>query len=62
MYYRGIFPRFHNGSRHDVVKQFFERDGKNGQFTLDMQRKLEDSERYPQYLEENGLYRVNRLN
>ncbi|KAH9207637.1 hypothetical protein DL95DRAFT_468489 [Leptodontidium sp. 2 PMI_412] len=55
MYYRGIFPRFHNGSRHDVVKQFFERDGKNGQFTLDLQRKLEDSERYTQYLEENGF-------
>ncbi|KAH6715938.1 hypothetical protein BKA61DRAFT_631473 [Leptodontidium sp. MPI-SDFR-AT-0119] len=55
MYYRGIFPRFHNGSRHDVVKQFFERDGKNGQFALDIQRRLGDSERYTQYLEENGF-------
>jgi hypothetical protein len=50
MYYRGIFPLFHKGRRDDVVKQFFERDGKDGPFTLDVHRKLGDSERYTQYL------------
>lgn len=55
MYYRGIFPLFYKGSREDVVKQFFERDGEDGLFTLDVQRKLENSERYTQYLEENGF-------
>jgi hypothetical protein len=51
MYYRGIFPLFHKGSRDDVVKQFFERDGKDGLFTLDVHRKLGNSERYTQYLD-----------
>jgi len=55
MYYRGIFPRFYNGTRGDIVKQFFERDGKDGRFTLDIQWKLENSERYTQYLVENGF-------
>jgi hypothetical protein len=55
MYYRGIFPRFHNGSRDDVVKQFLERDGEDGPFTLDIQRKLEHSERYTRYLREIGF-------
>ena len=55
MYYRGIFPQFYNGSRDDLVKQFFERDGEDGPFTLDIQRKLEHSERYTQYLKEIGF-------
>ena len=55
MYYRGIFPRFYKGSRDDIVKQFFERDGKGGQFTLDVERQLENSKQYTQYLIDHGL-------
>jgi hypothetical protein len=54
MYYRGIFPQFHKGSRDDIVKQFFEHDGNDGLFTLEVQRQLENSERYTRYLEEHG--------
>ncbi|KAL2258059.1 hypothetical protein VTK26DRAFT_8774 [Humicola hyalothermophila] len=54
-YYRGIFPKFYQGSREDEVRRFFERDGKDGQFTLSVQQRLRDSERYTRYLEENGL-------
>ncbi|KAK3938431.1 hypothetical protein QBC46DRAFT_234149, partial [Diplogelasinospora grovesii] len=54
-YYRGVFPEFYKGSREDVVNQFFECDGKDGQFSLGVQQRLRDSERFTQYMEENGL-------
>ena len=55
MYYRGIFPKFFKGSREDEVKKFFERDGKDGQSSRNVQQRLRDSERYARHLEENGL-------
>ncbi|KAI0538799.1 kinase-like domain-containing protein [Xylaria digitata] len=54
-YYRGLFSKFYEGSREGVVNEFFERDGKDGEFSLSVQRRLKDSERYTQYLEANRL-------
>lgn len=54
-YYRGVFPKFYEGSREYEVSKFFERDGKDGQFSLDVQRRLRDSERFTHYMEEKGL-------
>ncbi|KAK0624528.1 hypothetical protein B0T17DRAFT_243428 [Bombardia bombarda] len=54
-FYRGVFPKFYKSSREDEVNKFFERDGKDGQFSLGAQQRLRDSEQYTHYLEENGL-------
>jgi hypothetical protein len=54
-YYRGVFPVFYKGSREHIVKQFFERDGKDGRFFLAVQQRLQDSERFTQYVEEKEL-------
>ncbi|KAL2192125.1 kinase-like protein [Thermothelomyces heterothallicus CBS 203.75] len=54
-YFRGVFPKFYEGSWKYEVNKFFERDGKDGQFSLRVQQRLRDSERYTNYLEENGL-------
>lgn len=55
IYYRGIFPKFYKDSREHVVNQFFDRDGKDGQFSLSVRQRLMDSELFTQYLEENKL-------
>ncbi|KAK3379043.1 kinase-like domain-containing protein [Lasiosphaeria ovina] len=55
MYYTGIFPHFHKGSREEVIREFFGRDGKDGKFSLEVQQRLSNSKRYAQYLDENGL-------
>ena len=55
MYYRGIFPKFYKGPWEDKVNKFFERDGKDGPFSLGVQQRLRDSERYTHYLEKNRL-------
>ncbi|KAH9208501.1 kinase-like domain-containing protein [Leptodontidium sp. 2 PMI_412] len=55
IYYRGIFPKFYEDSWEHVVNKFFNRDGKDGQFSLGVQQRLRDSERFTQYLEENRL-------
>lgn len=56
MYYRGIFPLFYKAHRSEIVDQFFERDGEDGPFTLEVQRRLAYSERYTRYLKDAGLF------
>jgi serine/threonine protein kinase len=54
-YYRGIFPMFYKGSREHIVHQFFECHDRDGRFSLAVLQRLSDSERFTQYIEENGL-------
>ncbi|KAK3364470.1 hypothetical protein B0T25DRAFT_66552 [Lasiosphaeria hispida] len=54
-YYRGVFPKFYKGSREYEVNKFFERDGKDEQFSLGVQQRLMVSERFIRYMAENGL-------
>ncbi|GAB1317840.1 hypothetical protein MFIFM68171_08050 [Madurella fahalii] len=54
-YYRGVFPKFYKGSREYEVNKFFECDGEDGEFSLDLQQRLRDSERFTHHMEENGL-------
>ncbi|KAK1768897.1 kinase-like domain-containing protein [Phialemonium atrogriseum] len=56
IYYRGVYPVFYKTPRTDTVNQFFERDGKGGPSTLEVKRRLENSERYTQYLTDNNLF------
>ncbi|TAQ89082.1 hypothetical protein B7494_g2604 [Chlorociboria aeruginascens] len=54
-YYKGIFPKFYQGSREDAVSHFFKCNAMGGHMSLDVQQRLRDSERFTQYMEENGL-------
>ena len=56
IYYRGVYPVFYKTPRTDTVNQIFERDGKGGPSTLEVKRRLENSERYTQYLRDNNLF------
>ncbi|EAQ88237.1 predicted protein [Chaetomium globosum CBS 148.51] len=53
-YYRGVFPMFYESSWGQEVKQFYECDGPDGKFSLDVQQRLRESKRYAQYLEKLG--------
>lgn len=54
-YYRGVFPMFYESSWGQEVKQFYECDGPDGRFSLDVQQRLRESKRYAQYLEKLGV-------
>lgn len=55
LYYKGIFPQFYKTPLDESLNRFFERDGDNGSFTLDLRQRLKNSERYTQYLKVNDL-------
>ena len=54
VYYRGVFPKFYKDPWEQEVKRFFECDGKDGQFSISVQQRLRDSERYADYLKKTG--------
>lgn len=55
IYYRGVFPKFYKDSWEHIVNKFFNHEDKDGQFSLSVQQRLMNSERFTQYLEENRL-------
>ena len=56
IYYLSLYPKFFKTPRQETVSQFFHRGGKDGIFTLEVQRRIKDSERYAQYLKDKGLF------
>ena len=54
-YRNRVFPMCCTDPWKDVVSQFFEQDGEGGQFSLDVQRRVRDSESFTHYMEANGL-------
>lgn len=55
VFYLFIYPELFRESRDKVVSEFFERD-ENGTLRLEVKRRIDGSERYTQYLKDNGLF------
>ncbi len=52
IYYRALFPLFYRTPIRETIGQFFDRDGIDGSLTLEVQRRVKDSEEYGRYLNE----------
>ncbi|RMI97933.1 hypothetical protein CDV36_016177, partial [Fusarium kuroshium] len=62
VYYKFIFSQLFKGEdRTSVVSRFFERDqGVAGTLAAEVERRIEESSRYTQYLKDQGLYVVDQ--
>ncbi|ROT40647.1 hypothetical protein SODALDRAFT_338349 [Sodiomyces alkalinus F11] len=56
VYYRSMFPQLFHEPRAEVVARFFHDTGKNKTLVAEVQQRMADSERYTQYLKDNGLF------
>ncbi|KAF5019173.1 hypothetical protein F66182_8823 [Fusarium sp. NRRL 66182] len=57
IYYKFVFPQSFQKSRDEVIAGFFQGSGKTSKnYALAVQQRITDSERYTQYLKDNGLY------
>lgn len=58
LYYKNIFPKFSETPLDDTLTQFFAADGSAaaGPLALDVQQRFQNSERYTQYLKDEGLF------
>jgi hypothetical protein len=54
-YYRGVFPKFYKTPYEEEVKGFYECDGKDGKFSINVQQRLRASKRYADYLVRTGM-------
>ncbi|PHH89187.1 hypothetical protein CDD83_6525 [Cordyceps sp. RAO-2017] len=57
VFYKFIYPELFRESREKVVPEFFSND-ENEALALEAQRRIDRSERYTQYLKDNGLFVV----
>ncbi|KAK7431675.1 hypothetical protein QQZ08_001894 [Neonectria magnoliae] len=55
IFYRALYPRLFGVPKDDLVRRFFQR-GENRGLALEAHRQFESSERYTQYLRDNGLF------
>ncbi len=56
LYYVGVFLKCNKTPREEMIRQFLEQDGENRPFSVDIRQRVEQSERYVQYLKDNDLF------